>query len=304
MRIWGESAMIYEIVCDSRDRDRWLHERTGGIGASESAAILGLNPWASPMSVWSDKLGLSETEQTEAMAWGLRLEPIIAKAYAEETGRKIQRWGKLLRSKEIPFLQATPDYRQRKPNPPVLEIKNVSGRTVEHWEGGIPEYVQCQVQHQLAVTGHKKATVAALIHGGRPVWLDIDRDQEFISGVLIPELEKFWAYVEAREPPPADSSPATARALRAMFPHESGETISLEPDFVDLDIRRQRLKEDAALLEKEILGIDNQIKLRIAENTRGICLNGVVYTLKTTNQAAYEVPAKSFRVLRRIQPKG
>jgi putative phage-type endonuclease len=297
--------MIYETICDSRDRERWLEERRQGIGASEAAAILGLNPWASPMSVWSEKLGLSETEQTEAMAWGLRLEPIIAKAYSEETGRKIRRWGKLLRSKEIPFLQATPDYRQSKPAPSLLEIKNVSSpRVADHWHEGIPEYVLCQLQHQLAVTGYGAGTVAALKFGGGTVWLDIPRDQEFISGVLIPELEKFWTYVTAREPPPADSSPATARALKAMFPHESGETISLEPDFVDLDIRRQLLKEDLGLLEKEILGIENQLKLRIGDNLRGICPNGVVYSLKTTNRAAYEVPAKSFRVLRRLAPKG
>jgi putative phage-type endonuclease len=305
--------MVYDVICDAREEGPWLNERRNGVGASEAAAILGLNPWSSDLDVWSQKLGLTELEQTEQMGWGLRLEPVIARAYSDETGRIVKRWGKLLRSKEFPFMQATPDYRQSGPAkavdpdqatlvPTILEVKNVSG-PVQHWEGGVPEYVQVQVQHQLAVTGHKAASVAALLRGGRLVWQDIDRDQHFISEILIPEIEKFWGYVERQESPPADGSVASSRALKALFPEESGETIALEPEFVDLDIQRERLREDFKLLEHELRAIDNKFKQKIGDNSRGICPNGIVYTYRTTKRPAYEVAASSFRALRRSAPK-
>ena len=35
-------------------RERWLQERRKGIGGSEAAAVVGLNPYASPFSVWAE----------------------------------------------------------------------------------------------------------------------------------------------------------------------------------------------------------------------------------------------------------
>ena len=35
-----------------KNREEWLSERTGGIGSSEIATIVGLNPYETPYSLW------------------------------------------------------------------------------------------------------------------------------------------------------------------------------------------------------------------------------------------------------------
>ena len=44
----------------NEQRAAWLEGRRRGIGGSDVAAVLGLNPWKTPLDVWNDKLGLSE----------------------------------------------------------------------------------------------------------------------------------------------------------------------------------------------------------------------------------------------------
>lgn len=72
----------------------WAKARTYGIGGSDAAAVLGLNPWCSPYTLWCRKTGLIEpVKQTERMRWGHRLEEAIAAYYAEETKLRVERAG-------------------------------------------------------------------------------------------------------------------------------------------------------------------------------------------------------------------
>ena len=38
-------------------RDDWLQERSKGIGGSDVATVLGLNPYKTPLSLWEEKTG-------------------------------------------------------------------------------------------------------------------------------------------------------------------------------------------------------------------------------------------------------
>ena len=42
-------------------RDEWLKERTKGIGGSDVATILGLNPYKTPLQLWEEKGSSSKT---------------------------------------------------------------------------------------------------------------------------------------------------------------------------------------------------------------------------------------------------
>jgi hypothetical protein len=108
----------------SADRAAWLAARRTGIGASEVAAVLGLSPYESPLDVYCRKLGLvPEKAETEAMRWGLRLEPLLAAEYAERTGYPLVATQVFLRHPDKPFLLATLDgvraSRPRRPGPPM-----------------------------------------------------------------------------------------------------------------------------------------------------------------------------------------
>ena len=63
-----------------------------GIGGADMAALVGLSRWKSPLDVWAQKLGLVEkVVQNEPMKWGVLLEPLIAREYAERTGRRLRK---------------------------------------------------------------------------------------------------------------------------------------------------------------------------------------------------------------------
>ena len=52
------------------ERDAWLLERTKGIGGSDVATVLGLNPYKTPLSLWEEKTGKTEGSPAgEAAYW-------------------------------------------------------------------------------------------------------------------------------------------------------------------------------------------------------------------------------------------
>lgn len=68
------------------------------------------------------------------------------------------------------------------------------GVLARSWRDGVPEYVQCQVQHQLAVTGKAAADVGVLLCGQEFRMYRIDRDDGLI------ELERRFGITSRRIP--------------------------------------------------------------------------------------------------------
>ena len=88
----------------------------------------------------------------------------------------------------------------------------------------MPEYVQCQVQHQLAVTGKTAADVCVLICGQEIKIHRIERDELVIKQLI--ELERqFWQYVIDDIPPPVDGSDSSSLALQCLYPKDTGHTV-------------------------------------------------------------------------------
>lgn len=246
------------------DRECWLEARQTGLGGTDAATCLGVNPYQSQFELYSLKLGLIEPrESTPAMEWGRRLEQAVLDWYAEETEREVdfppdlesigvyeyagwacRRAGyQLLRSRQYKWMIGTPDelIHDRKRGWGVLEIK--TSRSKDAWKDGPPPHVLAQVQHYLALTGLQWGAVAVLFSGNDAGHMDIERDEEFITRMIEAERE-FWRRIVERDPPEPDDSESTDRALRALYSKGSGEEIDL-PDAADeivahyLDTKRQ-----------------------------------------------------------------
>ena len=73
-------------------REEFLVERQSYLGASEMAAVLGVDDHKTALDLYNEKIGLvppfAGNNQTKR---GLRLEEIAAQEYTEATGRKVQR---------------------------------------------------------------------------------------------------------------------------------------------------------------------------------------------------------------------
>lgn len=213
----------------SLSRDDWLEVRKNGIGGSDAAAAVGLNPYMSPLELWLNKTGRDSNlpkpdadDTTEPVYWGALLEPIVAASYTKQTGNRVRRVNAVLQHPTIPFMLANVD-REVVGCPAVqlLECKTAGEFGARLWRDGVPEYVQLQVQHQLAVTGKSAADVAVLICGQKLEVHRIERDDGLIARLI--ELEAaFWRYVETDTPPPADGSDSSDRALRCLYPGAGG----------------------------------------------------------------------------------
>ena len=298
-------------------RADWLEFRRQGIGASDAPIILGLSSWKSPFGLYAEKTGLIEMsqEETELLEWGKRLEPAIAGKYTDETARVTTDPGEftIYRSESAPFQLATLDrvVVGQKANPPreadvypgdgpgVLELKNVIEFKREDWAEEPPLLYQVQVQHQLAVTGFKWGSIAAIIGGRTFVWADIPRNERFIA-LLLEKEEAFWKRVVDQNPPPPDGSDATAEALKALFPKEAnGQIVAAPPELIQWADQLEASKLEKKAAERRETEAENYIKAFIGANMGCILPNGAGFTLKTQRRAGYTVAPNEFRVLRR-----
>jgi predicted phage-related endonuclease len=128
----------------------------------------------------------------------------------------------------------------------ILECKTAGINGARLWKEGVPEYVQLQVMHQLAVTGKQAADVAVLLGGQTLEIHRIERDEQMIARLI--ELErKFWHYVETDTPPPADGTASAESALRCLYPEDNGQVVDfsghagLAAAFIELKAVRQSI---------------------------------------------------------------
>ncbi|WP_158898717.1 YqaJ viral recombinase family protein [Burkholderia sp. L27(2015)] len=244
-------------------REEWLAVRKNGIGGSDAAAAVGLSPYMSPLELWLIKTGRDThlprpdpDDTTEPIYWGTLLEPIVAAAYTKQTGNRVRRINAVLQHPTVSFMLANLDREiVGVPDVQILECKTAGEFGARLWRDGVPEYVQLQVQHQLAVTGKRAADVAVLLCGQQLGVHRIERDDELIAR-LIPLEAQFWQYVTSDTPPPSDGSESADRALRCLYPGNTS-TVDFSDDrrlsatFADLVAVRAaidtRVQQEAAL---------------------------------------------------------
>jgi putative phage-type endonuclease len=205
----------------------WLEHRQKSIGGSDASAILGMNTYCSPYTVWADKLGkLPPKEDNEAMRLGRDLEDYVAKRFTEETGKKVRRENNIIINPLLPFAHANVD-RMVVGEDAGLECKTTSVMNLKRFKNGeYPEnyYVQCV--HYLMVTGAKRWYLGVLILGVGFKWFVIERDEDEIKALAKSE-EAFWEHIKNNTPPETDGSESTCETLTTIYPESNGNTVNL-----------------------------------------------------------------------------
>lgn len=247
-------------------RQEWLKYRRTGIGGSDAATIVGLNPWSSPYYLFCDKMGaLPEKEDSEAMRQGRDLEQYVADRWMERTGKTCRRNNYMWRSTRWPWMLADID-REIVGENAGLECKTTSVYNRYDLQGGeipLTYYVQCQ--HYMAVMGFDRMYLAVLVLNKGFYDFVIERDQEEIEALAAAE-EEFWERLRLEEPPPIDGSEATQNAIRAMYPQEDSGFEMVLPITVDEELERlesmQQLIKD---LKNQCDGIKNRVMERMGD---------------------------------------
>lgn len=246
-------------------RDEWLEVRKNGIGSSDAAAAVGLNPYKSQLELWMDKTGRGEAlpqvdphDEDSPLYWGNILEPIVAAHYSKRTGNRVRKINAVLQhpDSDKAWMLANIDREVTGAGDvQILECKTAGINGARLWKEGVPEYVQLQVHHQLAVTGKQAADVAVLLGGQHLEIHRIERDEVLIRNLIQLERE-FWHFVETDTPPPADGSESADLALRCLYPQDSGTAIDFSQDtllsatFADLVALRESMAQQEALEAK------------------------------------------------------
>lgn len=196
--------------------------RRTGVTASEIAAVCGLNPWASPGDVWSEKLEMKEEwEGNEDTERGNELEHALVNWTGRRLGKPAKTNTETFRSKKDEIALATPDgflldrtveYQDEEMTRTAdkwiatIEAKAPSWRTAKDWRDptevidGCPKYFLVQAQYQAGVLGLEEAIVSGLVDGR--LWVYRLPFSEALYRALIDRAKEFWRYVERREPPP------------------------------------------------------------------------------------------------------
>jgi len=210
----------------SLSREEWLAVRKQGIGSSDAAAACGIHPYLSMLELWMIKTGRMESSIDESIEgysplyWGNTLEPMVAKYYQKHTGNKVRRVNAILQHPDPDnhFMLANLDYSVvGSDEVQILECKTAGEHGAKLWKHGVPLYVTCQVQHQLAVTGKTAAHICVLLCGHEAKIYKVERDERLIESIM--EHERlFWQYVATDTPPTPDHSESAAQALKQLYP--------------------------------------------------------------------------------------
>lgn len=268
-------------------REEWLSVRKRGIGSSDAGTAVGLNPYQSPLELWMIKTGrdadlpkVDPNDESSPLYWGTLLEPIVAAHYTRRTGNRVRKINAVLQhpDPDKSWMLANIDREvMGAPDVQILECKTAGEFGARLWRDGVPDYVVCQVQHQLAVTGKAAADVCVLVCGQEIRVYRITRDEALIARLIALERQ-FWHYVESDTPPPADGSASAETALRCLYPQDAGNTVNWTGDtamsalFADL----VNLRADIANREELEALLKQQIQQRMGEASTALFETGKV----------------------------
>ena len=262
--------MILIKKVSTKNHEEWLALRKQYIGGSDAAAVVGLNPFSSPYSLWAEKTGKTPGfEGNLATEVGTYLEEFVAQKFAQETGKKVRKCNQSFLNSLYPFAIANID-RDIVGEDAGLEIKTTDSLNLKKFKGGeYPANYYCQCVHYMAVTGKKRWYLAVLIGNKEFRWFVIERDEAEIAALMTAEAD-FLEYVKKDTPPPVDGLTATTDAIKTIYADDNGNTVDLyghKPDLAQYIALNKQIKE----LEKMRDEAANRVKTFMGESGGGEC---------------------------------
>jgi putative phage-type endonuclease len=218
--------------------EAWLAERQRDVTSTESAALFGMSPYTTAFELWHRKRSgtAPEFKVNDRMKWGNRLEAAIAHGIAEEQGWEIRPMKEYMRDPDARMGSSFDFVITNLGEPVHLEIKNVDYLAfrdgwIEHDDGSMeaPEHIEMQVQHQMAVSGFKRAYIGCFVGGNRGVVIERQRDEDVIKAIRA-KVAAFWKTVDAgQEPEPVMPDDADA-VIRLNQYAEPGKILDASSD--------------------------------------------------------------------------
>lgn len=298
---------VWTGVTDS-ERAKWLEMRNTMLTASDIAAVLGEDPYRSPLDVYVAKVMPQEPDADigldDPRFWGHVLEQPILKAVAQYYAWQYRRGGALLRSRRWPHLGCTLDAEIDRGSG-WIPLEGKTTRVPRGWsqeEGELPTRVLLQTQQQLAVTGAPHELVFALLQGSRPVQIEVEPSPE-LHEIMAQAAEELLERVQRLDPPPAGARDRAA--LAKLYPEDTGEIVELSDEVAEWTRELQELSAQRLEIEGREDTLKNRIRQLLGEATFGVLpveIGGKsVWKCALEHRSEKIISASSSRVLRSVK---
>lgn len=251
------------------------------IGASETAAILGLSPYMSASDVYWHKVApeADNDKPTEAMQTGNRLESALLDYASERTGIKLIPNSTTIVSGRM---GATPDGLAVDAK---IGFDSKVTSFVDDWgeemTDQIPEHYYVQMQQQMEVCDLEVVWVPVfMLAGFRPEWrlYRVNRDKE-IGGQLRETVEEWWKrHIDAKVVP--DGLPAPMNVLKSIR-RNTGSQIVLDSVAGDCATAYQKMQEEAKKIEEALDLAKRDLIERLGDAQVGLLPDGRMLSYKT-----------------------
>lgn len=202
----------------------WLEERKKGIGGSDAATILGLNPYKTNIQLWKEKTRRKDAEDIsdkQYVKYGHQAEEYLRDLFKLDFPKYevSHKEYSIIKHPRYPFLFASLDGQlvdKETGEMGILEIKTTNilqSMQKEKWKEKIPDNYFCQVLHYLNVTGYSFAILKAQLkydYSGdirletKHYYIDRNDYEEDIKYLEKREIEFWQNYVEKDIRPPLE----------------------------------------------------------------------------------------------------
>lgn len=284
---------------DFATRAEWLEARKLGIGASDVATVVGLNPYKTPLKLWREKLGLdAPEEENEAMRRGQYLEDAVARWWANETGREIIAASKtdfLFIDETRNYLRVSPDRTfwipdavRNDDNKGILECKTTMMNVDPD---DIPKTWFCQVQMNLGVAGYTHGSLAWMCGNFKFGYVDIEFVPEFYQW-LVDAVEKFWTFniMQKVEPEPVNSTDVLIKYNQ----HVSGKIIEVGDEVLNAYNELKEIKKHIAELDGKKGELEERIKLSFGD-AEAVTHDGITLATWKASKPSMKFDEKAFK---------
>ena len=261
----------------------WLNLRTTGIGGSDAGAIMGMNKYATPLSVFIAKRNLlseetkEKTASNESIQWGKMAESAIRDGLAKDLELRIEPVPGMFTSTEYPFMNANLDGLVFADQPKEingklisglggLEIKTATERNSEFTEDEVPDSYYCQVQHYMCVTHLDYFILAVLIGKVSGKIYVIPRNDDFIERLVQRESEFWYENVAKDVMPEPVGNERESEVLNSLFSHAAKE-VTLGEEFEELCKEYNNLSDKMKELKQQQETIKERLKIAIFTET-------------------------------------
>lgn len=285
--------VIFDAREDDEARTQWLSQRCNSIGGSEIAKISGFSKYGSALTVFNEKLGLSEKFKGNIHTkFGNRMEPLIREwvqeDFEKETDIKLKtyEYPYMMIHKEHEYFSANIDglakleskyrYWENRDTGEIkeipsgeligIEIKTASEFLKKMWIGEeIPDEYYCQVQWYMGITGLNYFLIIYLL-GKEVKWKVVPRNDDDIKALF--EIgENFWKNNILTKVPPM---PAGLECETKEILHKQALDNDIEVTVTENKLEKYKeIGEQIKVLEKEKEQLKQLIYLELGDSKKG-----------------------------------